>query len=114
MAIGTSQTSSYPHANSAISADVSIAFGLNAVMLALVGFLGKWAFGQVVRGWEQNFARIEREIVNLQESQANFCDIYVRQSDFVRTTVSIDNKLNAIAQRQDEQFHMLLDKLDRK
>ncbi len=96
------------------SVDVPIFFGLNAVMLAVLGFLGKWAFGQVVRGWEQNFTRIEKEIENLQDSQAGFCDIYVRQSDFVRTTVSIDNKLNAIAQRQDEQFHMLLDRLDKK
>ncbi len=83
-------------------------------MFAVLGFLGKWAFGQVVRGWEKNFTRLEKEIQSLQDSQATMCDVYVRQSDFVRTTVSIDNKLNAIAQRQDEQFHMLLDRLDKK
>jgi hypothetical protein len=96
------------------SVDVPIVFGLNTVMFVVLGFLGKWAFGQVVRGWESNFSRLEKEIQSLQDSQSTMCDIYVRQSDFVRTTVSIDNKLNAIAQRQDEQFHMLLDKLDRK
>jgi hypothetical protein len=96
------------------SVDVPIVFGLNMVMFALLGFLGKWAFGQVVRGWEQNFTRLEREIEILQDSQSNFGDVYVRQADFVRTTVSIDNKLNAIAQRQDEQLYVILDRLDKK
>jgi hypothetical protein len=94
--------------------DVPIVFGLNTVMFAVLGFLGKWAFGQIAKGWEQNFIRVEKELQALQDSQAGFCDIYVRQSDFVRTTVSIDNKLNAIAERQDKQFHMLLEKLDNK
>ena len=96
------------------SVDVPIVFGLNTVMFAVLGFMGKWAFGQIVLGWDRNFSRLEKEIENLKESQASFCDVYVRQADFVRATVGIDNKLNAIAQRQDEQFHMLLDKLDRK
>jgi hypothetical protein len=94
--------------------DVPIVFGLNTVMFAVLGFLGKWAFGQIAKGWEQNFIRVEKELQALQDSQAGFCDIYVRQSDFVRTTVGIDNKLNAISERQDKHFHILLDKLEDK
>jgi hypothetical protein len=91
--------------------DVPIVFGLNTVTLAVLGFLGKWAIDRVTKNSDRDRDRLEKEIQDLKDSQASFCDIYVRRDDFVRAMVSVDNKLDAIAKRQDEQFHMLLDRL---
>lgn len=93
--------------------DVPIVFGLNTVTFAILGFLGKWAIDQVTKNSDRNQARNEREIQDLKDSHASFCDIYVRRDDFVRAMVSVDNKLDSIAKRQDEQLHMILDRLDR-
>lgn len=93
------------------SVDVPIVFGLNTVTFAVLGFLGKWAIDQATKNSDKNQDRLEKEIQELKDSQASFSDIYVRRDDFVRAMVSVDNKLDAIAKRQDEQFHMLLDRL---
>jgi hypothetical protein len=95
------------------SVDVPSIIGLNAIMLTVMGWLGAWAFKQIVRGWEKNSDRLEKQIEELKESQAVFCDTYVRRDDYIRGMVGIDNKLDAIAKRQDEQFHMILDRLDK-
>jgi hypothetical protein len=95
------------------SVDVPIVFGLNTVTFAILGFLGKWAIDQVTKNSDRNQARNDREIQDLKDSQASFCDVYVRRDDFVRAMVSVDNKLDSIAKRQDEQFHTLLDWIDK-
>ncbi len=91
--------------------DVPIIFGLNTVTLAVLGFLGKWAIDRVTKASDRDRDRHDQEIQTLKNSQASFCDIYVRRDDFVRAMVSVDNKLDGIAKRQDEQFHMILDRL---
>ncbi len=93
------------------SADIPSIVGLNVVMLAVAGWLGVWAFKHIASLWEKNFDRVEKRIEELEDNQTNFSDVYVRRDDFVRAMVSVDNKLDAIAKRQDEQFHMILDRL---
>lgn len=96
------------------SMDVPMVFGLNTVTFAIFGFMGKWAIDRVTKNADRDQARTDREIQDLKDSHASFSDIYVRRDDFVRAMVSVDNKLDSIAKRQDEQLHMILDRLDRK
>lgn len=91
--------------------DIPIVLGLNTLSLAILGFLGKWAFERMAKHSDRDRDRLDREIQELKEIQASFADTYVRRDDFVRAMVSVDNKLDAIAKRQDEQFHMILDRL---
>jgi hypothetical protein len=96
-----------------IAVDVPLVFGLNAVMLAILGWFGQWSVDQIVRSWERNFTRLEKEIEDLNQSNAGFSDVYVRRDDFVRAMVGVDNKLDSIAKRQNEQFDRILDRLEK-
>jgi hypothetical protein len=96
-----------------IGGDMPLVIGLNGLMIGLGAWLGAWAFKQIVRSWEQNFNRLEKDIEYLHSIQASLGDLYVRRDDFIRALAGFDNKLDSIANRQDEQFKMLLDRLNK-
>lgn len=102
------------HTNSPQSVDTPQIIGLGGIALALVGFLGAWAFNQITHGWKEDIIELRAGIAELKTTN----DLYVRRDDYIRSMDSIDKKLDAMASRQDQilsrqdqQFQVLLNKL---
>ena len=102
------------HTNNPQSIETPQIIGIGGIALALVGFLGAWAFNQITYGWKEDIIELRVGIAELKNNN----DLYVRRDDYLRSMDSIDKKLDAMASRQDQilsrqdqQFQVLLNKL---
>ena len=96
------------------NADTPQIIGIGGVALAVVGFLGAWAFNQITHSWKEDITELRAGIAELKNNN----ELYVRRDDYLRGIDSIDKKLDSMAARQDQilarqdlQFQTLLDRL---
>lgn len=91
--------------------DPSFVVGTGGSILAIIGFLGAWAFQTITAGYKEDIMDLRIKMDKIEANHVASCELFVRRDDYIRAISSIDKKLDDMASRQDRQFQILLDKL---
>lgn len=98
--------------------DTPTIVGIGTLAIAVISFLGAWAFNTIASGWKEDMSDLRTQIGKLETNHAVSSELFVRREDYLRAMDSIDKKLDNMAtrqegimQRQDQQFQVLLNRL---
>jgi hypothetical protein len=108
---------------------IGISSGLAA---AVTGFVVKWLFEQVVKAYQVKIADLGRSIerldhsimiatqkneqlrMELAEFKCQIAEEYLSREDWIRTSVTLENKIDRLGQKVDDKLDRLLERMQQK